>query len=298
MEHSVTLIVQYWEAEEPARRAELLESMRRNLAHPCVAAVHVLTEQRLSEEHAPFLRHPKASQVVVGARLSFARAFRYANRFLRGRTCVLANADIHFDASLGRARALLDYYAKERSAGQHQGEEGEENGEGGEGEEDGEGKEKKSGGGGEGKHGEGEGVATVLALQRWERDFALEAESGEESHGGYRDSAQDLASGVPGPESPAWRLPLRSDSQDAWVFASPLPLDELALGRLAFELGRPRCDNRAAFVLWAAGVNVRNPCWDLRARHVHRSAARPVVADAAGAFRFVPMELPLPGPWP
>lgn len=53
-------------------------------------------------------------------------------------------------------------------------------------------------------------------------------------------------------------LQLRTDSQDSWIFKSPLP--ELLLSEdTAFPLGVPRCDNRIALLFEKAGMQVFNP---------------------------------------
>jgi hypothetical protein len=58
-------------------------------------------------------------------------------------------------------------------------------------------------------------------------------------------------------------------SQDAWLFAAPLP--DIACD---FELGRPGCDNRLAWEAQRAGLRVANPARSVRAHHVHASAIR------------------------
>lgn len=50
----------------------------------------------------------------------------------------------------------------------------------------------------------------------------------------------------------------RIDSQDAWLFKSPLP-SSLVSKNSNFLLGRPRCDNRLAMLFEEAGFRVENP---------------------------------------
>jgi hypothetical protein len=56
----------------------------------------------------------------------------------------------------------------------------------------------------------------------------------------------------------------RNDSQDAWIFKG-----EVRDVAADFAVGVPRCDNRIAHQLEAAGYIVRNPAFSLRAFHLH-----------------------------
>lgn len=127
----------------------------------------------------------------------------------------------------------------------------------------------------------------VLALQRWQ----LLARSG------------SLA------------LPIRADSQDTWLFLSPLQLppslsprrfDDLTLPRasdgssdalvaaahpLGFQVGRPQCDNHLAALLVEAGLRVRNPALDVVTVHVQRTGGGGHSAQHAvpGSSALVPL---------
>ena len=80
----------------------------------------------------------------------------------------------------------------------------------------------------------------------------------------------------------------RPDSQDAWIFESPLP-------RITadFFLGKPGCESRLAYEAESAGLTVSNPSRSLRARHLHNSAIRRYTTRerVAGPMRFVPPSL-------
>jgi len=55
-------------------------------------------------------------------------------------------------------------------------------------------------------------------------------------------------------------------SHDAWIFRAPLrpfPCD--------WYLGKLACDTRLAFEAKAAGIDLLNPCWSIRANHLHQS---------------------------
>jgi hypothetical protein len=62
---------------------------------------------------------------------------------------------------------------------------------------------------------------------------------------------------------------LRPDSQDAWIFQSPLP--PMAAD---FMLGQAGCDNRIAWEAGKAGLEVLNPSLSIRAHHLHTSGVR------------------------
>ena len=58
-------------------------------------------------------------------------------------------------------------------------------------------------------------------------------------------------------------LPLRIESQDAWIFQPPVPSN--ILQRMDFYLGAPRCDNVLAEIFSAEGYNVINPAFSIKA---------------------------------
>lgn len=66
----------------------------------------------------------------------------------------------------------------------------------------------------------------------------------------------------------------RADSQDAWIFRSPLLLPSAA-----FPFGILGCDNRLAWELQQAGRPVFNPSRTIRACHLHGSAKRNYTRD-------------------
>jgi hypothetical protein len=66
----------------------------------------------------------------------------------------------------------------------------------------------------------------------------------------------------------------RADSQDAWIFRSPLPLPGAS-----FPFGVLGCDNRLAWELQRAGRPVFNPSRTIHACHLHASAKRNYARD-------------------
>ena len=63
---------------------------------------------------------------------------------------------------------------------------------------------------------------------------------------------------------------LRTDSQDAWIFKSPLR--EEILNKLDFQLGQPKCDNRLVYVLQEANYTVIDPAFAIRAIEIAYTA--------------------------
>jgi len=105
-------------SSHPARYAELLDCLERNLANPEIECVHAFEESGPicypSERHAALLRHPKIklTQVVRpkaedSHRMTYREYFQYANAALPGKCCVMANSDIYFDSSLAKIKPEL-----------------------------------------------------------------------------------------------------------------------------------------------------------------------------------------------
>ena len=63
-----------------------------------------------------------------------------------------------------------------------------------------------------------------------------------------------------------------SDSQDCWIFKSPVP--ELMISESSFFMGQPGCDNRVAYISKKAGLIPTNPSPVIRAIHRHMSNHR------------------------
>ena len=63
----------------------------------------------------------------------------------------------------------------------------------------------------------------------------------------------------------------RDDSQDCWIFKSPLNID---LNRVNFSLGTLGCDSVFAFIVYDSGIKVTNPSLDIVSIHVHNTEFR------------------------
>ena len=69
----------------------------------------------------------------------------------------------------------------------------------------------------------------------------------------------------------------RSDSQDSWIFQSPLEID---YEEIDFEFGTLGCDNIFASKVHECGLlKVSNPCYDIISTHVHLTNYRTYNSD-------------------
>jgi len=59
--------------------------------------------------------------------------------------------------------------------------------------------------------------------------------------------------------------------QDSWIFESPVPYNSM---NIAFELGKPGCDNRIAYEFKSIGWMVINPSKKIITRHIHSTQKR------------------------
>lgn len=66
------------------------------------------------------------------------------------------------------------------------------------------------------------------------------------------------------------------DSQDSWVFSSPLKVD---ISTLNFKFGHPGCDNIFAGLVMKSGYYVSNPCKTIKTHHLHKSDYRTYTQD-------------------
>lgn len=63
----------------------------------------------------------------------------------------------------------------------------------------------------------------------------------------------------------------RKDSQDSWIFISPLRVD---LVRCRFKFGHPGCDNKLAYIAKKANYTLINPSKTIKIHHLHNSKVR------------------------
>ena len=63
----------------------------------------------------------------------------------------------------------------------------------------------------------------------------------------------------------------RDDSQDCWIFRSPLNID---LNKIDFSFGTLGCDSILSAHIYDIGLNISNPCYDIISTHVHNTEFR------------------------
>ena len=68
----------------------------------------------------------------------------------------------------------------------------------------------------------------------------------------------------------------RSDSQDAWIFKSPLNID---LNMLTFSFGTLGCDNMFASIIHDFGYTLENPSYTITINHLHNIEERNYTCD-------------------
>ena len=63
----------------------------------------------------------------------------------------------------------------------------------------------------------------------------------------------------------------RNDSQDSWIFRSPLLVD---YEKLNFSFGTLGCDSILCTIIKDSNINISNPCLDIVSTHLHNSNYR------------------------
>lgn len=94
---SLNLIVQYFKVHNEDRQKEIDLCLKNNCENPYIKKIFLLTEEKIE---ADILNHKKINQVVIGRRLKYSDAFKFANENCSEEIFILSNADIYFDESL------------------------------------------------------------------------------------------------------------------------------------------------------------------------------------------------------
>ena len=68
----------------------------------------------------------------------------------------------------------------------------------------------------------------------------------------------------------------RNDSQDSWIFMSPM---NVSYDLIDFEFGTLGCDNMFSSIVYNTGLTVTNPCYDVISIHVHKTNYRTYSED-------------------
>ncbi|HLK88360.1 MAG TPA: hypothetical protein VKZ18_00620 [Polyangia bacterium] len=95
------LLIGLYRVPDAARREEIAECLRRNLANEHIDAVHVFLEESFEVTELATLNHPKVLVVPHLKRATYRQLFDHAGRHLSGRRTIIANNDIYFDHTLG-----------------------------------------------------------------------------------------------------------------------------------------------------------------------------------------------------
>ena len=69
----------------------------------------------------------------------------------------------------------------------------------------------------------------------------------------------------------------RNDSQDSWIFMSPM---NVSYDLIDFEFGTLGCDNMFSSIVYNTGLTITNPCYDIVSIHVHKSNFRTYNEDS------------------
>src|SRR6476620_3514398 len=100
------LITGQYHDPDTARRAELVECLRRNAEPDLIQEIHVFAEDSVvagALKRKLVATLDKIRFISHGRRVSFRNLFDYANQKLKGgATTIIANADIYFDETLAR----------------------------------------------------------------------------------------------------------------------------------------------------------------------------------------------------
>lgn len=73
----------------------------------------------------------------------------------------------------------------------------------------------------------------------------------------------------------------RVESQDAWLFKTPISED--VIDSSAFYLGTPRCDNRLASIFNTSGYRIFNPIFQLHAIELSSNVRNSGLYEMAGS---------------
>ncbi|RYG70054.1 hypothetical protein EON64_01205 [archaeon] len=97
----IVLVCQYYLSSSAVRQHLNDMVLRKNMRNPSISQIFLLTEELIDlSMFYEFEDSQKLIQVVLGERLTFQSAFRFANSRLVGKTVIVSNADIYFDQSL------------------------------------------------------------------------------------------------------------------------------------------------------------------------------------------------------
>ena len=99
----IILIQQFYIPENKSRLVELQDTLKYNCHNNCFDKIVLLNEKIYTNEELG-TNSEKIEQINISKRLTYKDVFNYSNDLHENTYIVLANADIFFDASIGRVR--------------------------------------------------------------------------------------------------------------------------------------------------------------------------------------------------
>lgn len=99
------LITQFYFPDDLNARRNVQDVLIRNLGNEAIGEIYLICEQEYNFDQLP--NAYKITKFILPTRLKFSEALQLANDRLSGRSVILSNSDIYFDASLEDLTAKL-----------------------------------------------------------------------------------------------------------------------------------------------------------------------------------------------
>jgi hypothetical protein len=100
------LLTGFYENIGRKRQGEFLECVQHNVKNEMLDEIHLFIEEPIGLDKLlctyPLLADPKIHLIGHDRRVTYQDLFAHANRYLAGRSVIIANADIYFDRTLSR----------------------------------------------------------------------------------------------------------------------------------------------------------------------------------------------------
>tara|TARA_B100000902_G_scaffold383177_1_gene421732 strand:- start:600 stop:2204 length:1605 start_codon:yes stop_codon:yes gene_type:complete len=104
-DHDLVLVQQFFIHQDQSRQNEIRNCLRFNAHNNSIKKIVLLNEREYTENELG-VSSDKIEQVIISERLTFKKAFEYAETQLKDKTIVLANSDIFFDGSVTNCNRL------------------------------------------------------------------------------------------------------------------------------------------------------------------------------------------------
>ena len=93
----MNLLTTYYECENKDRQKEYLTALSKNLDNPYIDHIYLFLE----DEDRPPIQNKKDTYIENSGRVTYNELFDFCNDNLSGQSCIISNADIEFDETLG-----------------------------------------------------------------------------------------------------------------------------------------------------------------------------------------------------